>query len=92
MKTRKLFNKCFWEFPLEAKFISFCCEINRFNEMFRSILIPMRKLLLLLRAPAFLGLITVDINFSCSIEFDFRLISFGLIIELSEKKELLEFV
>lgn len=52
----------------------------------------MRKLLLLLRAPAFLGLITVDINFSCSIEFDFRLISFGLIIELSEKKELLEFV
>lgn len=52
----------------------------------------MRKLLLLLRAPAFLGLITADINFSCSIEFDFRLISFGLIIELSEKKELLEFV
>lgn len=52
----------------------------------------MRKLLLLLRAPAFLGLITVDINFSGSIEFDFRLISFGLIIELSEKKELLEFV
>lgn len=52
----------------------------------------MRKLLFLLRAPAFLGLITVDINFSCSIEFDFRLISFGLIIELSEKKELLEFV
>lgn len=52
----------------------------------------MRKLLLLLRAPAFLGLITVDINFSRSIEFDFRLINFGLIIELSEKKELLEFV
>lgn len=52
----------------------------------------MRKLFLLLCVFVFLGLIIVDINFSCLIEFDFCLISFGLIIEFLEKKELLEFV